>query len=117
MMRVFQTDRSNTQLAALARKMRESEETPPRQALRRAIARGELPPSTDPHLMLTVFFGGLRHMVLLDPDLISEERIDCLVDLVLYGALSGRATCDPKNEAVPPLRAAVRPRRKGQRPA
>lgn len=58
----------------------------PRAAIKRAVARGELPRHTDPKLVLFTLVGALIHRVLFERGPMSSPYIEQLVDLVLFGA-------------------------------
>ena len=63
----------------------------PRAAIKRAVARGELPPKTDPKLVLFTLVGALIHRVLFEHGPMSSTYIEQLVDLVLFGAARKKA--------------------------
>ena len=78
-------------LLALSRLVQERWHRPIMSAVERAIARGELPPVTDPVLVIEPIFGTLQfHLFIFaqEPDLAFAEQ---LVDLVLAGARAGAA--------------------------
>ena len=91
LMRMMLAEGTASEVAALARTMRKSRETKPRAVIRRAIARGELPKGSDPHLVLSTLFGVVQHYVLFLDEPCDDRTLDRLVTLVLDGATSGGA--------------------------
>lgn len=84
-------DLDDQELRALGRLVTERAHQPIVAAVERGVARGELPPGTDPALVLEPIFATLQFRVFVmneEPDLRSAEQ---LVDLVLAGARAGAA--------------------------
>jgi AcrR family transcriptional regulator len=59
-------------------------------AIRRAVARGELPRDTDVKLVLFTLAGALMHRTFVERAPVTRPFIQRLVDLVLYGATAPR---------------------------
>ena len=68
------------------RTMRESANDPARVIVARGVQRGDLPPSLDPHLLLLALMGSLKHLVIFEGEPMPREKIEEIVDMVLYGA-------------------------------
>ena len=64
---------------------------PPRAAIERAIARGELPPTTDARLVIFTMVGAIIHRVFVENARVSNSLVERIVDLVLYGATQSNA--------------------------
>jgi AcrR family transcriptional regulator len=58
--------------------------------VKRAVERGELNGAVDPSLMLFTIAGAIMHRVFVEQKTASEEFLQQVVDLVLYGAASQR---------------------------
>jgi AcrR family transcriptional regulator len=59
------------------------------QVLRRAVERGELPPSSDVRLIHDVLVGTLIYLVILSPSRSDAARLDRAIDTILDGVLVG----------------------------
>ncbi|ADO73293.1 Transcriptional regulator, TetR family [Stigmatella aurantiaca DW4/3-1] len=55
----------------------------------RAVERGELPGGTDTGLVRDLVLGSAQHLVLFRHDQCTDERLQQLVDILLFGALNG----------------------------
>ncbi len=91
LMRMMLAEGTASEISTLARTMRKSRETGPRAVIRRAVARGELPAGSDPHLILSTLFGVVQHYVLFIDEPCDDRTLQRLVTLVLDGATNGGA--------------------------
>ena len=91
LMRMMLAEGSGGEIAKMARAIRRSREAGPRQVIRRAVARGELPKGSDAKLILSTLFGVVQHYVLFIDEPCDDRTVDRLVTLVLEGARSGAA--------------------------
>ncbi|RYE89967.1 MAG: TetR/AcrR family transcriptional regulator, partial [Myxococcales bacterium] len=89
--RVLMGERHNNELSQLSERMRRDGEHSPRILLQRAIARGELPPDIDLHLLMQTLFGPIIHRVFLDNDVFERDEAERLVDIVLHGVCARRS--------------------------
>jgi len=91
LLRALMAEFGDQELLALARLVRDRMQQPIVAAVERAIARGELPPGTDPLLVIDPVFATLHFRLAVfghEPDLGLAEQ---LVDVVLAGARAGAA--------------------------
>jgi len=95
LLRANMAELGDPELLALARLVQERVHRPIVSAVERAVARGELPPGTDPTLVIEPIFATLHFQLFIfaqEPDLAFAEQ---LVDLVLAGARAGAAIRRP----------------------
>jgi AcrR family transcriptional regulator len=59
----------------------------PRRVIERAVARGELPAVDGAELLIVALAGSLVHRVLIERKSITDDFVETLVDLVLFGSL------------------------------
>ncbi|ABC81247.1 transcriptional regulator, TetR family [Anaeromyxobacter dehalogenans 2CP-C] len=81
----------DAELQALGRLVTERANQPIVAAVERGIARGELPPGTDPALVIEPIYATLQFHVFLRSEEPSLAYVEQLVDLVLAGARAGAA--------------------------
>lgn len=89
LMRMVHGADPTSELALLARSIRESKDRFASRVIEQAILRGELPKGTDPQLVFGTLAGSLQHMLVFQRQTVSEERLEALIDLVLNGAKNG----------------------------
>jgi AcrR family transcriptional regulator len=91
LLRALMADFDDPELVALSRLVRERMRQPAVAAVERAIARGELPPGTDPDVVIepTAFTVVMRQAIFGDPP--DPEYGERLLDVILAGARTGAA--------------------------
>jgi len=97
LMRIFYSERTNPEVDALGRKLRDEHRRPRIARVVRAIETGELPNGMDPVLMIDVLLGTVYGKIARLGEPVSNAYLAALVDLVLDGALhgGGRARLGP----------------------
>ena len=86
--RVLLAEGANPELRALATSRYASrEQLVPRASLMRALEKGELAHPADVPLVLFTLAGALMHRVFVEQDEVTDEFLERIVDLVLFGAL------------------------------
>jgi AcrR family transcriptional regulator len=91
LIRIMLSEGSNEQVRALANAAySEAGKQGPWIVIQRAMQRGELSANADPSLMLCAIAGAIMHRVFVEQRDASEEFLNQIVDLVLYGAAAGR---------------------------
>lgn len=78
-------------LAKLMRGIQRKKHAQWMQMLRRAVARGELPRSSDVRLVYDVVVGALIYLTVLSPSRSGQERLDRAIDAMMDGVLAGTA--------------------------
>jgi AcrR family transcriptional regulator len=91
LMRMMIAEGATGDVARMAKKIRTSKESEPREVVTRAIARGELPRGTDARLVLDVLFGAVQHYLFFMQSRCTDQQLEQIVDLVLAGAANGGA--------------------------
>lgn len=96
LLRALMAEFDDPELVALARLVRDRLRQPAVAAVERAIARGELPPGTDPDVIIepTAFTVLLRSAIFGDP--IERDFGERLLDVILAGARTGAAVKPPR---------------------
>lgn len=89
MMRIFYAERSNPEVDALGRELRELHRRPRIERIERAVSAGDLPVGTDPELLIDVLLGTVYGKITRLGDAVSHDYLERLVDLVLDGAVRG----------------------------
>jgi AcrR family transcriptional regulator len=91
LIRIMLAEGGNPEVRALANAAySESGKQGPWIVIQRAIQRGELSSHADPSLMLFAIAGTIMHRVFVEQREITEEFLQQIVDLVLYGTAAGR---------------------------
>ena len=91
-LRMLLAEGANPEVRELAGSMLQQRETDgPRELFNLAISRGELPPGADVQLILSTVAGALMQRAFIEQRQLKGAYIARLVDLVLYGACSGKA--------------------------
>lgn len=91
LMRANLGDLDDAELRALGRLVTDRANQPIVAAVERGIARGELPPGTDPALVIEPIYATLQFRVFVMSDAPDLAYVEQLVDLVLAGARGGAA--------------------------
>ncbi|MFO0587719.1 MAG: TetR/AcrR family transcriptional regulator [Polyangiaceae bacterium] len=91
LVRMFAAESSDPEVIAIARSLRERDETGPRRIIEAAIARGELAPGLDHSLILHAMVGALHHRLFFVQGPLDDGFLEGLVDLLLRGALASSA--------------------------
>lgn len=106
LLRICMIECADPQLEAISDEVRCQQEEAIESILHRAIARGELPPDTDPQLFLPAFVGPLHLKLFFNNERVDEVFMGQLIDLLLHGAMPAsaptRGTGDAR-ETRPPL--------------
>ena len=91
LLRALMADFDDPELVALSRLVRERMRQPAVAAVERAIARGELPPGTDPDVVIepTAFTVVMRQAIF--GDVVDADYGERLLDVILAGARTGAA--------------------------
>lgn len=87
LVRMFAAESSDPEVIALARSLRDRNESPPRRLIEAAVARGELVSGVDHTVMLHALIGALHHRLFFMQEPPDEAFLTRLVDLLLLGAL------------------------------
>lgn len=89
-LRIFQLEQGNPEVEALGRELRDEHRRPRYEVVRRAVARGELPPSTPVELVVETLLANVYGRItrLFEP--VDRAYVEALVDLVLDGARNGK---------------------------
>lgn len=87
LVRMFAAESSDPEVIALARSLRDRNESPPRRLIEAAVARGELAVGVDHTVMLHALIGALHHRLFFMQEPPDEAFLTRLVDLLLLGAL------------------------------
>jgi AcrR family transcriptional regulator len=95
LMRMFAAESSDPEVIAIARSLRERDESPPRRIIEAAVARGELVAGADHTVLLHAMIGALHHRVFFLQEPPDDAFLTRLVDLLLYGALTPAARPSP----------------------
>lgn len=95
LMRMFAAESSDPEVIAIARSLRERDESPPRRIIEAAVARGELVAGVDHTVLLHAMIGALHHRVFFLQEPPDDAFLARLVDLLLYGALAPAARPSP----------------------
>jgi AcrR family transcriptional regulator len=89
-LRTLLSEGANPELREVAASLFQQQEAEgPRLAFARAIARGELPQNADIGLALTTLAGALMHRIFLEQTPVTDDFIERLMDLVLFGLKRG----------------------------
>ncbi len=95
LMRMFAAESSDPEVIAIARSLKERDESPPRRIIEAAVARGELAPGGDHTVILHAMIGALHHRVFFTQEPPDDAFLTRLVDLLLFGALTPGARPSP----------------------
>lgn len=79
---------ADPEVRALLQRLAAERRTGPVALVRRAVARGELRPGTDPEVLVDLIAGPLFYRLLISGGSLSPRAVDRLVDTVLAGALA-----------------------------
>lgn len=90
-LRMFQTERGNPEVEALGRRIRTEHRKARRVLVERAIARGELPSTTDPALVVEIVLSTVYSRVFTHGDPVDRPFLESVVDLVIAGARNVRS--------------------------
>jgi len=85
--RMLVAEGTDAEVADLKRSLREGREAVPLAVFAAAVARGELRPGADPHLVFRVFMGAVQHQMFFMNEAVTPAHLERLVDLILLGAL------------------------------
>ncbi|WP_224365247.1 TetR/AcrR family transcriptional regulator [Hyalangium versicolor] len=77
---------------ALIRELTEKSDCDTLVMFQRAVERGELPSDTDTELIRDLVLGSAQHLILFRQEQCTDERLQRLVEIMLYGAVSGGRT-------------------------
>lgn len=91
LMRMILAEGVNSEIARLARTVRDAKDAVPKQVIARAIQRGELPRGSDAELILRTLSGSLEHQMLLLGEHPGDRELGMLIEMVLVGATNGGA--------------------------
>ncbi len=94
LIRTMMSDVMHTEVAELARRIREEKSHATTNIIARAIERGELPAGTDARLFLDTAFAAVQSSCLMHEP-VSDARIAQIIDLLLIGAQHGGAIVAP----------------------
>jgi AcrR family transcriptional regulator len=89
--RVIMLERDHPEVAEIARELRAEHLAVWEAVVRRAIARGEIPEGSDPHIIVDTLSGALFSRMNRTRQRVDEDYLSALVDLVLVGARNGGA--------------------------
>jgi AcrR family transcriptional regulator len=84
-------ERAEPELAAIAQSLRGRRDAAAVRVVERALERGELPPGTDPQLILEPLHAVVYRRVMLLQEALDEAFLVRLIDLILAGARQGAA--------------------------
>jgi AcrR family transcriptional regulator len=87
--RMLMSESADDGLFELTCDLRDDHSGPPRQVIEQAIKRGELPPDTDPLLLVETMVGAIHHRAFITREPVTEAYLAQLVDLLLIGAARG----------------------------
>ena len=104
--RMLVAEGSDAEVQDLRRLLRRDRKPIPLAVMAAAMARGELPPDTDPRLLFQSFIGAIQHRLFFMNEPASPAYLERLVDLVLLGALTEGVRADGRGRG----RARSRPR-------
>ena len=91
LMRMVLAEGVNSEIARLARTVRDAKDAVPKRVITRAIKRGELPQGTDADLILQTLSGAIEHQMLFLGEHPSDRQLAMQIELVLLGAVQGGA--------------------------
>jgi AcrR family transcriptional regulator len=91
LMRMILAEGGESEIARLARTVRDTKDSIPKRAITRAIQRGELPHGSDPDLILRTLTGALEHQMLFLGEHPNDRQLAQQIELVLTGAAQGGA--------------------------
>ena len=89
--RMLQTERAQPEVDAIARELRDRQRAARRPMFDRAIARGELPPGTNPDLLGDMIFAPVFAKLVKHLEPITDEYLSALIEVVVRGAAQGAA--------------------------
>jgi AcrR family transcriptional regulator len=89
--RMIALEMDHPEVASLARSLRAEYVLPWAAVIERAIARGELPPGSDPQLMVDIILGPVFNKLLRKREHVDDEFLAAVVNMVVLGAKSGGA--------------------------
>jgi AcrR family transcriptional regulator len=84
-MRILQSERTDPEVDALARRLRDEQHDARVALVERGIARGELPKRVDPHLLVDLVSAPVLRRVFTFGEPVDEDHIDRVLDVVLTG--------------------------------
>jgi AcrR family transcriptional regulator len=102
LVRMLVAEGSDPEVADIKRSMRKTHGAVEMGCVTRAVARGELPPRTDPRLLLDVFIAAIHHKIFFMGEAPTATFLESLADLLLLGALCPREPrAEPRAAATP----------------
>ena len=96
LMRMVLAEGGESEIARLARTVRDAKDAIPKRAITRAIQRGELPHGSDADLILRTLTGAVQHQMLFLNERPTDRQLAMYIDLVLVGAAEGGACRSPR---------------------
>jgi len=94
--RMLQAERAHPAVDSIARELRDVQRAARKPMFDRAIARGELPAGTDPHLLSDMVFAPVFAKLAKHLEPITDEYVRGLVEVVVRGAATGAAITRPR---------------------
>jgi AcrR family transcriptional regulator len=91
--RVIMLEKDHPEVAEIARELRAEHLAIWEEVVRRAIARGEIPEGSDPHIIVDTLSGALFSRMNRTRQRVDDDYLSALVDLVVAGARAGGAIC------------------------
>jgi len=86
--RISLAEGPDSELMVIARSLRKAHEAVPRSVIEAAQARGEFAPYIDPMLLPNTFVAAIHHRLFADREEVDDDFLNCLLDLLLLGALT-----------------------------
>lgn len=87
LVRMMMTEGTDPELRSIVESVRASKEALPKRVIEGAVARGEIPRSTDGDFLFETLVGAIHHRLFAKEKCVSELNLAKLVDLLLYGVL------------------------------
>jgi AcrR family transcriptional regulator len=87
LMRVMMTEQPSAELEHIGNSMESDFSAKAQAIVDAAIRRGELAPNIDPLLLFHTLMGSVHHALFKERKRVEPERVERIVDLLLYGAL------------------------------
>ncbi len=94
-MRTLQLERAHPDVDPIARNLRQHNRAARIALVERAIARGQLPPGTDPELVVDLLFSPTISRILTHGQALSERQVSAMVDVALAGLATGAGVLEP----------------------
>jgi AcrR family transcriptional regulator len=88
---VIMLEKDHPEVAQIARELRTEHLAPWEEVVRRAIARGEVPEGSDPHIIVETLSGALFSKMNRKGERVDDDYLAALIDLVVAGARAGGA--------------------------